>query len=58
MYVISHYLKINLIIVDEKMIIQNIIGDNEEIIGNNLYFLEKDDHIEPIVQQGFIRNSE
>ena len=59
MYVISHYLKINLIIVDEKMIIQNIIGDNEEIIGNNLYFLEKDDHIEPIVQQSFInRNSE
>jgi hypothetical protein len=59
MYVISHYLKINLIIVDEKMIIQNIIGDNEEIIGNNLYFLEKDDHIEPIVQQGFInRKSE
>ena len=59
MYVISHYLKINLIIVDEKMIIQNIIGDNEEIIGNNLYFLEKDDHIEPIVQQVFInRNCE
>ena len=49
MYVISHYLKINLIIVDEKMIIQNIIGDNEEIIGNNLYFVEKDEYIEPIV---------
>jgi len=49
MYVILHYLKTTLIIVDEKMIIQNIIGDNEEIIGNNLYLVEKDDHIEPIV---------
>ena len=39
------------------MIIQNIIGDNEEIIGNNLYFIEKDDHIEPIVQQGFINSN-
>ena len=43
MYVILHYLKTTLIIVDEKMIIQNIIGDNEEIIGNNLYFVEKDE---------------
>ena len=49
MYVILHYLKTTLIIVDEKMIIQNIIGDNEEIIGNNIYLVEKDDHIEPIV---------
>ena len=49
MYVISHYLKINLIIVDEKMIILNIKGDNEEIIVNNLYFVEKDEYIEPIV---------
>ena len=46
MYVISHYLKINLIIVDEKMIILNIKGDN---VGNNLYFVEKDEYIEPIV---------
>jgi len=27
------------------MIIQNIIDDNEEIVGNNLFFVEKDDHL-------------
>ena len=27
------------------MIIQNIIDDNEEIVGNNLFFVEKDAHL-------------
>ena len=46
---ISYYLKVNFIILDEKYIVLNIIGNNENIPREIFTILENDHHIELII---------
>ena len=48
----------NFIIIDKELIVTNIIGKKFNNIGKYLFFIEEDDHLEPILQKGFLdRNS-
>ena len=56
--VVSTFLKINFIKIDNKLIVTNIIGKNKNNIGKYLFFIEKDEHLESILKIGFLdRNS-